>query len=80
MWEYSQGRGSKEAYGIEKTEYDNLSPAQQFAVAAGIEKAKIVRSKKNFEVEDFNLEDFKHLREIEKQEPEDDANDPDNVA
>lgn len=57
-----------------------LSPAQQFAIAAGIEKAKIIRST-NFETTEFHLEDFKHIKEKEemaKKAAED--NDEDNVA
>lgn len=61
-----------------------LSPAQQFAIAAGIEKAKIIRSK-NFETVDFNLDEFKHIKEqqeIDKNatNANDDDDDEDNVA
>lgn len=70
-----------EKYGIETTEFDMLSPAQQFAIGAGIEKAKIIRSS-NMETVDFNLEEFKHLAKS-KEEPkshDDDDDDEDNVA
>lgn len=69
-----------EEYGLEKTEYDMLSPAQQFAIGAGIEKAKIVRSG-NMETVDFNLEEFKHLaKKPEEPAKDDDDDDEDNVA
>lgn len=60
-----------------------LSPAQQFAVRAGIEKAKIVRSN-NFETVEFNLDDFKYLKRdpesLKEKKPKDDEDDEDNVA
>lgn len=59
-----------------------LSPAQQFALAAGIQKAKIIRSS-NFETVEFKLEDYEHLKKTEKDngtEVGDDEDDEDNVA
>lgn len=59
-----------------------LSPAQQFAIGAGIEKAKIIRSG-NMETVDFNLDEFKHLTkptEPAKSSVDDDDDDEDNVA
>lgn len=58
-----------------------LTPAQQFAVRAGIEKAKIIRSR-DFETVDFKLEDFEHLRPKVKKSniTDDDEDDEDNVA
>lgn len=62
-----------------------LSPAQQFAIGAGIEKAKIIRSG-NMETVDFNLEEFKHLVKKpaepvpNKDDDDDDDDDEDNVA
>lgn len=58
-----------------------LSPAQRFAIGAGIQKAKIIRSS-NMETIDFNLDEYKHL--IKKPKPPekkpDDDDDEDNVA
>lgn len=62
-----------------------LSPAQQFALGAGIEKAKIIRSS-NMETIDFSIDDYKHL--IKKSSDpknsnninDDDDDDEDNVA
>lgn len=79
MWEYGHGRGTKESYGGTKSEIDDLSPAQQFALAAGIEKAKIIRSS-NFETVEFRLEDFKHLKEDPNKNKTQDDDDEDNVA
>lgn len=83
VWEYSKGRGTRKSYGGEDTEYDMLSPAQRFALAAGIEKAKIIRSSNLGETIEFNLEDFKHLRGDEKDRTkvvDDYDEDEDNVA
>lgn len=68
-------------YGVDKTELDMLSPAQQFAIGAGIEKAKIIRSS-NMETVEFNLDEFKHLVKPNKPEKDVDDNDDDedNVA
>lgn len=57
---------------------DMLSPAQQFALASGIEKAKIIRSSNITETLEFKLEDFEHLKK--KQEVKSDEDDEDNVA
>lgn len=85
VYEYSQGRGTKKAYGLENDEFDMLSPSQKFAIRTGIEKAKIIKSS-NFETTEFNLDDFKHLKrdpasvkEMQEMVPEDD-DDEDNVA
>lgn len=79
MWQYSKGKLTPEEYGLEKTEYDMLSPAQQFAIGAGIQKAKIIRST-NMETIDFNLEDFKHITNKPEPQKNDDDDDEDNVA
>lgn len=58
-----------------------LTPAQQFAVKAGIEKAKILRSGNMNRVEEFRLEDFAHIVEEQNAKPvENDVEDEDNVA
>lgn len=58
---------------------DMLSPAQQFALASGIERAKIIRSSNITETVDFKLEDFEHLKKP-PQDPLADDDDEDNVA
>lgn len=71
---------SKEAYGIEKDIWDDLSPSQAFAIRTGIQKAKIVR---NGEVIDFNLADYKEYVDLMNAPKEKDigsTNDEDNVA
>lgn len=80
MYEYSKGRGTKEAYGIKNTEMDMLSPAQQFALKSGIEKAKIIRSSNLSETLEFKLEDFQHLTKKPDEEEKNDEDDEDNVA
>lgn len=81
--EYQQGRGKKESYGGETSPTDALSPSQRFALAAGIEKAKIFRGTE-FVAEEFNLENFQHLKEHENTTNvavnDDDEDDEDNVA
>lgn len=83
VWQYSKGKLDPEQYGIEKTEYDMLSPAQQFAIGAGIEKAKIIRSS-NMETVEFNLDEYKHLTKpkepVKSSDDDDDDDDEDNVA
>lgn len=83
VWEYSSGRGKKESYGGEASPLDALSPSQQFAINSGIEKAKIFRGTQ-FTVEEFNLEDYKHLKEDMNASNgatnADDDDDEDNVA
>lgn len=58
-----------------------LSPAQQFAIGAGIQKAKIIRSS-NMETVDFDLDEFKHLTAPKEplKNTADDDDDEDNVA
>lgn len=58
---------------------DMLSPSQQFAIVSGIEKAKIVRGL-SFEKEDFNLEEYKHLRPTIETKTNITDDDTDNVA
>lgn len=79
MYEYSKGRGTKESYGLQDTEMDMLSPAQQFALKSGIEKAKIIRSSNISETLEFKLEDFEHLTK-KPVEVKTDEDDEDNVA
>lgn len=82
VWQFTKGKLNPEEYGLKTTDYDMLSPAQQFAIGAGIEKAKIIRSS-NMETIDFNLEDYKHLaKNANEQEvnSNDDDDDDDNVA
>lgn len=78
VWELAHGRGTKEAYGIPPDELDMLSPAQQFAIKSGVQKAKIIRSS-NMETIDFNIEDYQKFLP-KKVEDEDDGDDEDNVA
>lgn len=86
VWEYSKGRGTKESYGIKNSELDMLSPAQQFALASGIEKAKIIRSSNPTETLEFKLEDYAHLikkpgdNTTNTTTADDDDDDEDNVA
>lgn len=63
------------------TEIDMLSPAQRFALKAGMEKATIYRSK-TLESVEFNIDEYKHLLENEddKKNAIVDENDTDNVA
>lgn len=71
---------TKEAYGVEKDIWDDLSPSQVFAIRSGIQKAKIVR---NGEVIDFDLADYKEyvdLLNAPKVKDIGSANDEDNVA
>ncbi|XP_055322564.1 uncharacterized protein LOC129578283 [Sitodiplosis mosellana] len=75
VWVYSSGKFTKESYGLQNSEIDMLTPAQQFALASGVQKAKIIRSSNITETVDFKLEDFEHL----KKKPVDPL-DEDNVA
>lgn len=57
-----------------------LTPAQRFALKANIQNAKIVSSA-DFKVQDFNLEDYKHLQvDQTKERQKIDEHDEDNVA
>lgn len=78
MWEYSRGRGNPESYGIATSEFDKLSPAQQYAIRAGVEKAKIIRSSNMSETVEFNLEDYKKY--LPENQPVVEDDDEDNVA
>lgn len=74
------GRLDKEYYGHKNDEIDLLSPAQRFALKSNIRNAKIINST-DFKLQDFNLDDYKHLQVDETKEKQKiDELDEDNVA
>lgn len=78
---FYKGRLDKEYYGHKPDELDALTPAQRFAVRANIQNAKIISST-DFKVQEFNLDDYKHLqvKATTKEREKIDEHDEDNVA
>lgn len=77
---YYKGRLNKEYYGQEPDEIDMLTPAQRFALQSNMQNVKIISSS-DFKVQDFNLEDYKHLQPKQTDGKQKiDEHDEDNVA
>lgn len=78
----SQGGFDKEKLGLEKDPFDDLSPAERFAVRSGVKQAKIVR--KGEEVIIYKKENYQEF--VDRFDPtkqrksiKEDYNDPDNL-
>lgn len=82
VYTYSQGGFDKEKLGYEKDPFDDLSPAERFAVKAGVGQAKIVRP--DGQVVYFKKEDYQHFIDRfdpskQKRDIKEDLTDPDNL-